>query len=319
MRLGDEAQPEHARDLGVGGEARDLLADHRVVAQRLVVEGLGGDVLAQQVEPLLDGRVREHGEALEVERFGDVLEPVVELADHVVVVHEHVVEEHVVGALVTHGPDRVDGDAGIVEGHEEEGDAVVLGGLGIGSRADPVPLGEVGGRGPGLLSVEAPPVTVARRLELHRRGVGARVGLAVADREVDLVAEDLRQELLLHLLAAVAQDGLTDDADALADLGAAAAGERLVEEVLVDAVALLAAPFLRPGDAEPALLADLRHERTPLGDVGDLGHVLAGDVEHDRVVVGIQERLDLIAERELLGREIEVHRGPLRKSDDPSV
>src|SRR5207302_932234 len=113
------------------------------------------------------------------------------------------------------------------------------------------------GGGPRLLPVEAPAVAVARGLELHRRRVGAGVGLAVAHREVDLVAQDLGQELLLHLLAAVAQDRLADDADALADLRPAATGERLVQQVLVDAVSLLASPLRRPGDAEPTLLGDL--------------------------------------------------------------
>ncbi len=97
-----------------------LLAHHRVVLQGLAVARGAGHVLAQQVEALLDGREGEHGEALEVERLGDVLEAVVELAHDVVVGHEHVVEVHLVGALVAHGPDGVDGDAGLVEGHEEQ-------------------------------------------------------------------------------------------------------------------------------------------------------------------------------------------------------
>ena len=146
-----------------------------------------------------------------------------------------------------------------------------------------------------------------RRLELHRRGVGAGVGLAVADREVDVVTEDLRQELLLHLVGAVTQDRLADDADALADLRAATGCERLVEEVLVDAVAFLTAPLGRPGDAEPTLLRHLAHERAAIGSVGDLRHVLARHVEEHRVVVGVEELLDFVAERELLGRKLEIH------------
>ena len=56
--------------------------------------------------------------------------PLVDLADDVLVGHEHVVEEDVVGALVAHRPDAVDGDAGVVERHEEQRDAVVLGASG---------------------------------------------------------------------------------------------------------------------------------------------------------------------------------------------
>ena len=97
--------------------------------------------------------------------------------------------------------------------------------------------------------VDAVLVGVALGLEPHRRGVGAGVGLAVADRELDVVLEDHRQELGLQVVDAVGDERLADDADALADLRAAAAGERLVEEVLVDALALGAAVLLRPGDA----------------------------------------------------------------------
>src|SRR2546430_4829504 len=47
----------------------------------------------------------------------------------------------------------------------------------------------------------------------------------------------------------MAQDRLADDPDALADLRPTAAGQAFVQQVLVDAVALLAAPLLGPGDA----------------------------------------------------------------------
>ena len=89
------------------------------------------------------------------------------------------------------------------------------------------------------------------------------------------------------------------------------AGERLVEEVLVDALALGAAVLLGPGEAEPALLAELAHERAALGRVDDLRHVLPGQVEDVGVVVLVEELLDLGREGLLLGRELEVHGDPL--------
>ena len=115
------------------------------------------------------------------------------------------------------------------------------------------------------------------------------------------------QELLLEELAAVRDQRLADDADALADLRAAARRERLVEEVLVDALALGAAVLLGPGHAEPAPLAELAHERPPLRRVDDLRHVLPGQVEDVGIVVLVEELLDLLGERLLLGRELEVH------------
>ena len=144
-------------------------------------------------------------------------------------------------------------------------------------------------------------------LESHRRRVGARVGLAVPDRELHVVAEDLRQELLLHLLARLFDQRLADDADALADLRAAARRELFVQEVLVHARALRAAVFLRPGQAQPAPLAEARHEGAALGRVDDLRHVLAGQVEHVGIVVRVEVLDDLLFEGALFGREIEVH------------
>jgi len=105
----------------------------------------------------------------------------------------------------------------------------------------------------------------------------------------------------------VAEQRLADDADALADLRAAAAGERLIEQVLVDAVALLAAPLLRPGQPEPAALGELGHEGAAGRGVDDLRHVLAGRVEHLGIGVVVEELLDLGEERLLLRREVEVH------------
>jgi hypothetical protein len=129
----------------------------------------------------------------------------------------------------------------MVHRHEEQGDPVVLGGIRVGPGPHPVPVGEVGRGGPRLLAVEAPAVAVdLGGLQLHGGGVRAGVGLGVAHGELDLVAEDLGEELLLQLLAAVADDRLADDADALADLGTAPGGQGLVQQVLVDALAGLA-------------------------------------------------------------------------------
>jgi hypothetical protein len=133
----------------------------------------------------------------------------------------------------------------MVHGDEEEGDPVVLGGIGVSAGAHPVPVGEVGRGGPRLLPVEPPAVPVAGGLQLHGGRVRAGVGLRVADGELDLVAQDLGQELLLQLVAAVADDGLADDADALADLRTAAGSQGFVEQVLVDTLAIGAAVLLR--------------------------------------------------------------------------
>ena len=89
---------------------------------------------------------------------------------------------------------------------------------------------------------------------------------------------------------------LADNAHALADLRTSSTCQLLVEQVLVDALALLAAVLLGPGDAEPALLAELGHELSSLGRVDDLRHVLSRDVEDVRVVVGVEKGLNLLDE-----------------------
>ena len=108
----------------------------------------------------------------------------------------------------------------------------------------------------------------------------------------------------------MADERLADDADALADLWRAPAGEGLVEQVLVDAVLLGPAVLLRPGHAQPALLADLGHEGPAGGGVADLGHVLPGGVHDLGVLVLVEERLDLGEELLLLLGELEVHADP---------
>ena len=100
---------------------------------------------------------------------------------------------------------------------------------------------------------------------------------------------------------------LSDDADALSDLRAAAPSESLVEQVLVEALAVLAPVLLGPGDPEPAPLAELGHELTALRGVDDLGHVLAGEVEDLGVLVLVEEGLDLLQERDLLRGKVEIH------------
>ena len=201
---------------------------------------------------------------------------------------------------------------GLVERHEHQRDAPVLV-VRVGAGAEPVPLGEVRRRRPRLLAVEQPTglaVTIgALGLETHRRGIGTGIGFAVADRELNLVAQDHRQELLLQEVVAVRDERLADDADALADLRTTARGQRLVQEELVHAFAFGSVVLLGPREAEPAPLPHRAHERTPLRRVHDLRHVLARQIEDLGIVVLVEELLDFLGERVLLGRELEVHGG----------
>src|SRR5439155_25172557 len=65
--------------------------------------------------------------------------------------------------------------------------------------------------------------------------------------------------------------------------------------------------LLRPGEPEPAPLAELPHEGAALGRVDDLRHVLPREIEDLGVVVLVEKALDLLGEGPLLGRELEIH------------
>jgi len=82
--------------------------------------------------------------------------------------------------------------------------------------------------------------------------------------------------------------------------GAAAGGQRLVQQVLVDSVPSW--PPYSSGQVIPAIPApQLGHEGATQGRVDDLGHVLPGHVEDLGVVVVVEELLHVLDELELLG------------------
>ena len=168
-----------------------------------------------------------------------------------------------------------------------------------------------GGR-PHLLAVEQPTAFDLVGAKLHVGRVRAGFGLRVADRELDIRVEHHRQELLLELLVAMPNQGLPDDADALADLGCGVLREGLVQDVLVDALDLLPAVFLGPGHPEPALRGELLHERAAFRRVAELAEVLAVVIHDDGVVVLDEPGFDLVGEFLFFGGEIKIHGGTPR-------
>ena len=77
----------------------------------------------------------------------------------------------------------------------------MLGHLGVGAGGQPDVVGVAGQRGVDLLPVDDVLVAVADGPGLQRGQVGARLGLGVADAEVDVAGQDLGQEEVLLLLA----------------------------------------------------------------------------------------------------------------------
>ena len=89
----------------------------------------------------------------------------------------------------------------------------MLGGIGVGAHGQPDVVGHVGAAGEDLGPVDHVLVAVAHGPGAQRRQVGARLGLGVADGEVDVAGQDPGQEVLLLLLGAVAHDGRPDRVD----------------------------------------------------------------------------------------------------------
>ena len=106
-------------------------------------------------------------------------------------------------------------------GHEQERDALVLGGVGVGAGEHEDPVGEVPGRGPDLLPVDHPLVAVEHGPAPEVAEVGAGVGLGVALAPDVLAGEDPREEVALLLVGAPLQERVADHLDAEDVVGAA--------------------------------------------------------------------------------------------------
>jgi hypothetical protein len=105
----------------------------------------------------------------------DVPAPV-DLADAHAVVHPHVGVEGQVGPLARDGVHGSDLDAGLLERHQEGGQPLVLGHLGVGPGEHEGVVRLLGVGGEHLLAVDDPLVAVAHGAGLRRRHVGPDSG-----------------------------------------------------------------------------------------------------------------------------------------------
>ncbi len=117
-----------------------------------------------QLSPEDDRHRRRRFAALVAEEGHGHRPPGVHRPDHVFPGSPGVGEEGLVEPGATgHLPDGADLNPGLVHGHQQEGDALVFGGVGIGAGQHEDPVGRLGGRGPDLLPVDHPLVTVKHR------------------------------------------------------------------------------------------------------------------------------------------------------------
>src|SRR5262249_16775994 len=130
-----------------------------------------------------------------------------------------------------------------------------------------------------VTAVDDPVVAVEHRTGPERRQVRPGVWLAVADREVDLAAQDAGQEGGLLFFAPVLHDRRPDGVDGQEGHGRAGALRLVEEDELLDSRAALAAVLLRPADAQQAVAAQLQRQ-LPIGTAPGL------PVRHRRLDLG---------------------------------
>ena len=160
--------------------------------------------LADPVERREDRLRRNQRDPLVVELVGDQLPARVLLADQAGGRHPDVLVVGGAGVDARHRVHRRPGEALGGGRHDQHRDAAVLLGLRVGAHRQPDVVGVGDQAGPHLLAVDDVVVAVAHGGGAQRGQVGARAGLGVADREVQLARGDLGQEELLLLVGAEA-------------------------------------------------------------------------------------------------------------------
>lgn len=201
-----------------------------------------------------------------VELRGDQLPTAVDVTDHVSLRHADTAVVRRCGLETADGVDRRPREARVVGRHHEDGDAFVLGCLGIGTACEPHVVGGIGAGGEDFVAVDDPLVAVGDGAGLERGEVGAGFGLGVADREDDVAGQDARQEALLLLVGAVLHQCRADRVDG-DERERETRALHLVEEheLFLDGTALPAV-FFGPADTQPAV---------PTQQTDDLAEVLA--------------------------------------------
>ena len=314
MRLAVGGVRDHAQRGQLEGEQLVLQLGDPGRGQRVVQQGQAagdahraGVVLGLRQHPL--GRAhRRDADALVAEQELRVVPALVELADEVLGRDADVLEPHLVDLVAAVDQlDRPDRHAGGGHVDEQERDAGLLLGLGVGADQVEDPVAVLPEGGPGLLAVDDELVAVADRGGAQRGEVGAGVGLGEALAPPDVEVRGLRQEALLLLLRAERRDHRAD--------------HRGVERQRRSARRRAASPRARcagaagtsRGRPTPRASAGRRARRVehPLG----LDDLLLGELAalRDGVAdllgdLGGEEGPHLVAERGVLGGQLELHR-----------
>ena len=200
-------------------------------------------------------------------------------------------------------------DSRCVGGDDEEADALVLGGVGVGAGEEEAVVGEVEVPAPDLLADDDEVVAVAAGLGAQAGEVGAGIGFGEPLVESDVGARYGAEEALLLLLRTVHPDGRAEEADALVAGAEPVVGALLGEDELAGDWGVLPAVLLRPGHGEPLPLGHLLAHRADVL-VHRVALVVAAVPVRGQLL--LVEVADFLAEGLVLGGEGEVHEGSRR-------
>ena len=240
---------------------------------------------------------RAAADALEPQQVLSHRPALVDLAYEIALWHADVVEERL-AKFIFHIEigDRSNGDAGAVHRHQQEADALLLLRLLVGSHEEKNPVGIHRQRGPDLLAVHHPMVTVQHRLGAQRREVGSRIRFGITLAPNVLTGEDLRQVVVPLLLRAVPYQQRPQHGHAhFIEPGTAVALLLLQHDELLAGGDTHAAELARPIGTEPALSRQLLvpafrvfvvQARRRIANLGRIVRLDEAPHQHAEIVVG---------------------------------
>ena len=306
--IGDDAQLRHFQRLEFDLDRGQLVAEPRIVEHRAAI----GLHLPRHLLDALDALLRhadpgDAGALIAKQEFG-VVPALVLFAHQILDRHFDVIEEHFVDLVAAFdGDDRPHRNALRLHVDQQERNAGLLLGGGIGAHQTEDPVGILRQRGPGLLAVDDVFVAAPFRLGLQRGeiGAGARLGKALAPPIIDI--SDTRQKALLLRFIAESVDHRTDHRHAECQrLRRRRELQFFVEDVVLHRGPAGATILHRPMRHAPALLVEdaIPFHHFILGGVPPLDHLLPHRGRHGFLEKGA----DLVAECQFFLAETQIHR-----------
>jgi hypothetical protein len=300
--VSDPSGPGWPHDLGAQVQLAEAVGDDGVLEQSFV-----GGLLDHSVEQLAQADLQEEPQAgaLVHQRGERDLPAVADTPEHVLVRDAGAVEEELVElGLAGDLAQRADLHALLLHVHQEVGEPLVLGRLGVRARDEHAPLRVLRGARPHLLAGEHPLVAIAHGARLQAGEVRAGVGLGESLTPDLISGQDWGQIALLLLLGAPRHDRWTGEqqAEHVGRQGSAGAPELLEEDRRLGQRRPAPAVLAWPVHCRPAALGQPSLEVAPprIPAVFVAVWLLARVVRHE-------PRAQLVAERGLLLTECQVH------------